>query len=80
MPRARAYAAESSATAQREACEGVGELKVSLGQVLAERDEARAQLAAAEEEVADLKAAQDRIDSRQSARRPKRSLLPLSRR
>ena len=53
--------AKSSTTAQREACERVGELKVSLGQVMAERDEARAQLAAAEEEVADLKAAQDRL-------------------
>jgi septal ring factor EnvC (AmiA/AmiB activator) len=56
-----AYAAKSSATAQRQACEHVGELKVSLGQVMAERDEARAQFAAAQEEVADLKAAWDRL-------------------
>ena len=53
--------ANSSATAQRQACERVGELKVSLGQVMAERDEARAQLAAAQEEAADLKAGQDRL-------------------
>jgi septal ring factor EnvC (AmiA/AmiB activator) len=56
-----AYAAKPSVTAQHQACERVGELKVSLGQVMAERDEARAQLAAAEEEVADLKAARDRL-------------------
>jgi hypothetical protein len=49
-----ADAAKSSATAQRQACEHVGELKVSLGQVMAERDEARAQLAAAQQEVAVL--------------------------
>ena len=50
---ALAYA-KSSATAQREACERVGELKVSLGQVMAERDEAQAQLAAAQQEMAVL--------------------------
>jgi len=32
----------------------VGELKISLGQVMAERDEARAQLAAAQKELAEL--------------------------
>ena len=49
-----ADAANPSATAQRQACEQVGELKVSLGQAMAERDEARAQLAAAQEEIAAL--------------------------
>ena len=56
-----AYAANPSATAQRQACERVGELKVSLGQVMAERDEARAQLATAQEAVAELKADRDRL-------------------
>ena len=49
-----ADAASPSAAAQRQACVQVGELKVSLGQVMAERDEARAQLAAAQEEIAAL--------------------------
>ncbi len=56
-----ADAAKSSATAQQQACEHVGELKISLGQVMAERDEARAQLATAQEEVAELKADRDRL-------------------
>src|SRR3712207_2917707 len=49
-----AYADKSSTAAQRQPCEQVGELKIRLGQVMAERDEARAQLAAAQEEIAAL--------------------------
>jgi outer membrane murein-binding lipoprotein Lpp len=47
-----AYAAKSSATAQQRLSEQVGELKVSQGQLIAERDEAKAQLAAARDELA----------------------------
>lgn len=56
-----AYAAKSSATAQQRLSEQVGELKVSQGQLIAERDEAKAQLAAARDELADLKAGRDQL-------------------
>src|SRR5215218_4931061 len=49
-----AYAAKSSATAQHRLSEQVAELKVSQGQLIAERDQARA-------ELADLKASRDQL-------------------
>src|SRR3954453_5851408 len=56
-----AYAANFSATAQQRLSEQVGELKVREGQLLAERDEAKAQLAAAQDEVTNLKASRDQL-------------------
>jgi Tfp pilus assembly protein PilV len=56
-----AYAAKSSAAAQQRLSEQVGELKVREGQLIAERDEAKAQLAATQDEVADLKANRDQL-------------------
>jgi peptidoglycan hydrolase CwlO-like protein len=49
-----AYAAKSSAAAHHQLTEQVGELKVSQGQLFAERDQAKA-------EVADLKARRDQL-------------------
>jgi septal ring factor EnvC (AmiA/AmiB activator) len=49
-----AYAAKSSATAQQRLSEQVAELKISQGQALAERDQARA-------EAADLKTSHDQL-------------------
>src|SRR5215213_9722958 len=56
-----AYAAKSSTAAQQRLSEQVGELKVREGRLLAERDEAKAQFAAAQDEVADLKASRDQL-------------------
>ena len=49
-----AYAAKSSATAQQRLSEQVAELKISQGQLIAERDQARA-------ELADLTASRDQF-------------------
>ena len=66
-----AYAAKSSGAAQKELQAKVGELEIRQGQLMAERDEARAHLVAAKDEIADLRArlatAQKRLDELEAA-------------
>jgi len=51
-----AYAAMSSGAVQKQLQAKVGELEVQQGQLIAERDEAKAQLMTAQEEITDLRA------------------------
>jgi chromosome segregation ATPase len=65
------YASKSSGVAQRQLQERVGELEVRQGRLISERDEAKSQLAAAQDEIAGLRAqlvsAQQRLDEVEAA-------------
>ena len=70
-----AYAAKSCATVQQQLNEEVGELKVSQGQLIAERDQARVELTEAKAGMDQLRAERDEANAQLLAARDEVAVL-----